>query len=203
MAYTSVATDNFNRADGGLGANWTTAYNGGFLILGNEARSNGSNNDACSLYSGTTFNDAQYSKVTIAQAPTSHYYALGVATRGNQSAGVWRNYAYIGLRDNNERYLARLSGGSPTALQHYTGSGINVGDILQLDSDGSLHSPFQNGSADTLLGTATDSTYASGVPGLSCYNGSTAATVDDWEGGNITAGGTTRPSRMTLLGVGI
>ena len=190
MAYSPVATDNFNRADGGLGANWTTAYNGGFLILGNAARANASgSNDACSLYTGATFAGNHYAKATITAAPVTHYYALGVATRGDQIAGTYHNYAYMGLRDNNERYLARLVGGTPTALQHYTGAGINVGDILQLDADGSLHSPFLNGSADTSLGTATDSTYTGGVPGLHCYNGSTGATVDDWEGGDITTGG--------------
>lgn len=190
MAYTPVATDDFNRADGALGANWTTAYNGGYLILSNEARSNGSSNDACSLYTGASFNDDQYAEATVAQAPLTHYYALGVATRGNLS-GVWRNYLYIGLRDNNERYLARCSNGSATALQHYTGSGINIADVMHLDAEGTLHSPFLNGSADTSLGTSTDATYASGVPGLHCYNGGTGATMDNWVGGNITYGGST------------
>jgi hypothetical protein len=201
MAYTPVATDNFNRADGALGANWTVAYNGGFLVLGNQARSNGSSNDCCSLYTGASFANAQYVKATVAQAPTAHYYALGVATRGNQS-GVWRNYCYIGLRDNNERYLSRISNGTPTTLQYYNGGGIAVNDIMQLDSDGSLHSPFRNGTADTSLGTATDSNYASGVPGLSGYNGSTTATMDDWEGGDITAGGGGTVPLMMLMGIG-
>lgn len=188
MAYTAVATDDFTGADGALGSNWTVAYNGGFLRFGNAARSNGSSNDAASVYSGASFNDNQYSKATVTAAPLTHYYALGVATRGNLS-GVWRLYQFIALRDNNERYLARNSNGTATALQHYTGGGINLNDIMQLDSEASLHSPFINGAADTSLGTATDSTYASGVPGMACYNGSTGATLDDWEGGNITTGG--------------
>jgi len=185
MAYTAVATDDFGRADGGLGSNWTTAYNGGFLVYSNAARSNGSSNDACSFYSGATFNDNQYAKATVVAAPVTHYYALGVATRGSGT----RNYLYIGLRDNNERYLARCNNGTSTALQHYTGAGIAVNDIMQLDSDGSLHSPFLNGVADTSLGTSTDSTYTNGSPGLHCYNGSIDARMDDWEGGNITTGG--------------
>lgn len=185
MAYSTVATDNFNRADGALGASWTTAYNGGFLVYSNAARSNGSNNDACAFYSAATFADNQYAKATVVAAPTAHYYALGVATRASGTT----NYLYIGLRDNNERYLARCNNGTATALQHYTGAGIAVNDIMQLDSDGSLHSPFLNGVADTSLGTSTDSTYASGSPGLHCYNGSIDARMDDWEGGNITTGG--------------
>lgn len=201
MAYTPVATDNFNRADGALGANWTTAYNGGYIILSNEARSNGSSNDACSAYTGATFNDNQYAEATVSSVNASHYYALGVATRCNQS-GVWRNYLYIGLYDNNERYLARCSNGSPTALQHYTGSGIALNDLMHLDSEGTLHSPFLNGSADTSLGTSTDATYSSGVPGLHCYNGSTTSRMDNWVGGNITSGAATFSPRLALLGVG-
>lgn len=202
MAYTPVATDDFNRADGALGADWTTAYNGGYIILGNEARSNGSSNDACSAYTGASFNDDQYVEATVSSVNASHYYAIGVATRCNFSVGVWRNYLNIGLYDNNERYLARCSNGTATALQHYVGSGVAVNDLMHLDSEGSLHSPFLNGSADTLLGTSTDSTYASGVPGLHCYNGSTTSRMDNWVGGNITSGGASIQQLLMMMGMG-
>lgn len=70
---TSVS-DDFNRANGALGANWTETLNGGHTIVSNRARS--AANDAISAYTGTPLSsDDQYSIVT-AVADTHGYGAV-------------------------------------------------------------------------------------------------------------------------------
>ena len=65
-----VATDNFNRADGALGANWAeaaTAYTDNQpVISSNEVMSGGGGSyDNASYWSANSFANAQYSKAKI------------------------------------------------------------------------------------------------------------------------------------------
>lgn len=182
------AIDGFNRSDlASLGGSWTVLNSGGFGVSSNNIYPNCSG-DCGAIWNADAFSDDHYSKYgSITAVNSSGDYALGLSVRGAVSGS--RYYGYIGLSRSAERYLIRNAAGTPTALQHYTGGGISIGNSMELRAVGSLITPMLNGSTDSSLGTATDSTYASGSAGVAGYSASNLLRADDWEGGNITTGG--------------
>lgn len=195
------ATDNFNRSDlVSLGSNWTVLNSGGFGVSSNNLYPNCSG-DCGAIWNADTFADDHYSKLgSITAVNSSGDFALGLSVRGAVSGS--RYYGYIGLPRSAERYLIRNDAGTPTALQHYTGGGVSIGNSMELRAVGSLITPMLNGSTDSSLGTATDSTYASGSAGVAGYSASNLLRADDWEGGNITTGGASVQQLLMMMGMG-
>jgi hypothetical protein len=195
------AIEDFNRDDNvALGTNWTTLNTGGFGVSSNNVYPNCSG-DCGSIWNADSFADDHYAQLgSIVAVNSAGDYAIGVCVRGAVSGA--RYYGYIGLARSAERYLIRNSGGSPTALQHYTGSGISIGDSMELRAVGSLITPILNGSTDSSLGTATDATYSNGSAGLAGYSASNLLRGDNWVGGNITSGGATVQQLLMMMGMG-
>jgi hypothetical protein len=181
------ATDNFNRADGGLGSNWTTQT--GFTapaISGNRVVSGGGYGFA--YWNADVFNDAQYSQVI--------YYTSGgepgVTVRASGSRGYW---LYLASAGSNTTNIFRYDSNGNYSNLAGLGSQIGNGDTGKLTANGSTIEAFKNGVS---IGSVTDTTYSSGSAGIE------AGTLDDWEGGNLGGGGgggSKAPSTLTLMGV--
>jgi hypothetical protein len=85
---------------------------------------------------------------------------------------------------------------SDTDLLTSAGGSVADNDVMLTSSSGSSHTCKLNGT--TVLGPATDSTWATGKLGVAQYR--TGSYIDDWVGYYNSAGGA--PKFLTLLGVG-
>jgi hypothetical protein len=182
-----AASDNFNRANGGLGSNWTQNVNS-WTIESNQARPNTGGSDCLIRWSAEAFDAAQYSQVVIKNPSGTTWY--GVAVRCATSA-VLTCYSYA--CSSSERELAQYINGSWTRLGNSVvgaGSAAN-NDVFKLEANGSSIKPYRNGSLDTSITPTgvSNSNIPSGAIGM-FGNGNVAGGgvgVDDFEGDNIAA----------------
>jgi hypothetical protein len=176
-------TDDFNRANGGLGANWTaqvdTFVTDTLAIVSNQV-TNTVNLDAASLWSADKFANDQYAQCVIA----------------NLNAGSNGGPTVRGQSTGTKRYEFDAGNAAGQTLYYYDGatnwttlasnSGVANGDTIRLEVTGTGLTCKVNG-ATTI--TATDATLSSGAPGLHKNNQATPAnTLDNWLGGPIVFG---------------
>lgn len=185
---TQLASDDFNRADGGLGTNWIgplrpTAPEEIMRIISNEAVRNVSGDDASALYDGSiTWPSDQYSEGNVIGDGTGggSGAGTGLIVRGDVPTGVYyRTVAYVSATNSVEvvKFLP-----AATVL----GADINVawasGDIMRVEASGSTLTIYKNG---TSIGTRTDSSITSGKPGIAYSSAANSTAVDNWEGGSL------------------
>lgn len=185
---TEIASDDFNRANGTLGANWTDINTnwGSFSVLSNQAEGGGLADDcAMAVWAGSgTFSADQYAQVTC--------YGLGY------NGANYRIAACVRINDteaNRDCYLIELvDDGSSTRtirIREYTnGSVANLstttatignGDVIKIQVSGSDITGYLNGDIISAL-TTSDSTLSDGTPGMMLANG---MLLDDWSAGNL------------------
>jgi hypothetical protein len=174
VATTSV-TDDFDRADGALGSNWTTHGVATPAIITNVVYSGTSNTVGYANYSGAAFNDDQYAQVSIASTGSDSSGATcRMDSSGNGYAAVCTNSTTCSL------YL--VTSGSRAYLQS---SYVTVSDItnktLKITCDGQVITGYLDGIA---FDSKTDTTYTTGSPGLTVRNNWTKG-VDNFEAGNL------------------
>lgn len=189
-----TATDDFNRANGSIGANWTVSSGNVFEVDTNRLKhTSASGAGGVARYTATSFPADQYASVKLAVLGN----AVGPVVRAGASQvylfigsapGYWDlvrvNYitvAAVGLASNN-------AGPTPAA-----------GDVLELRAEGTSLRGYVNGA---LIVSATDSVLTSGSPGIMGY-GAAGGTdrVDDFAAGAISLIRTPvlvtqRPSRL-------
>lgn len=186
------ATDTFD-GTGALSANWTVDV-GTFTRTSGVCYSTASTN-ALAYWNADSFAAAQYGKGTISGLVSYDY--IGVSTRCDGSSNGYTNYT-----KDTTAFIVRVDTGSETTLDTDTGTPYSNGDVIGLQSDGSVHTGYNNGSPVTAF-NATDSTYTTGSPGLSGYFNGPASGLTDWEGGNLGAGGGyNKHNNLLLLGAG-
>ena len=186
-ASATSAADNFNRADGGLGANWTAISDGGMAIasqqvIGTAGKTTGD------MWTANTFTSDQYSQVQVTSTPMSGGQWVAAAVR-LQSSG---QTGYVGLYNWNSgspvlEIFKRSGGGWAQLSGAYSSGVLAAGTQLQLTAVGSTISFWQNGVKRL---SVTDSSITGGAPGMMAYGNGTA---DNWSGGNAasyTVGGT-------------
>lgn len=188
---TMVATDNFNRADGGLGANYTT-LDGTLSISSNKVVGGGAGTNL-SMHTATLSND-QYARGVIGDvfAVQSGYGTRLASLRGY----IWRGSAF-------GRIFVRLDSDESFTTLAFLGGGFSAGQEISHESEGSTHRLYSDGPGTSQVGSdVTDGTYGSG--GAGPYVDSTGGASDDFECGNLgtpPAGGSRRVRRMMTLGV--
>lgn len=157
-------SDDFNRADGVIGANWQNGTGLGIVgISGNQAWQSNAGPTSAAMASvattAATFTADQESTVTLAALSSSDF--IGPAVRCNPATGSGYFVTLDGTADSNRR-IRRMSGGVETII-----GAVNLpaatNDVYVLRAVGTTISVFRNGS---LLDQVTDSTHASGQPGL-------------------------------------
>lgn len=174
-----ASLDDFNRADGSLGSNWTTVTSMDPLaVAGNECIGTNSGSHNVAYWSANSFDDDQFSEMTVGAAavgPGTTYWGPVVRAQvGAQSFYVmYVNNSAVGVT------IYRWQAGSATQID---GGGVaptvaTPGDVLRLEIVGNALTAYVNGVARA---TATDSTFASGYPGINIFRDGTA---DNWTGG--------------------
>jgi hypothetical protein len=211
---TSQATDDFNRANGALGANWTLANDsditGDVEVISNEVGVTGASGGPtfCMQYTGVSFPKSQYSKIKIAAKETaindrsrvgvfvrmtgdSFYNFTG--TPGAQ-AQFWYIRYFSGWDSTNKLYTI-----SKVVAFGYDGSPPDVGDTIELRAVGNVLSAYING--ESVL-SGTDNSLSGGTPGFQMHGKTTGGLpvaspderLDDWEGGLVSQGAVTVPA---------
>jgi hypothetical protein len=171
-------TDDFNRANGGLGANWTVQLGSNMAIVDNAVKTTTTDTDQFAVWNGAgTFADNQYSKIKV----KANVHASIVTVRSSGSAGT--TTCYWARKDGvhkfvNNVYSAVGSSGDIT---------VNIDDVLELRVTGANPATLQRYVNGVAAGTAvTDSDIDSGgKPGLGQYTTGFEAISDDWEGGSL------------------
>ena len=180
------ASDDFNRADGGLGSNWTAMSGGGLAISSQVAvGTSGSGGDTGDIWTGSSFGSDQFSQITLTSAQPTGGQWIAAAVRA-QNSGL---SAYAGLYfwnyGNPELMLFKRSSGNWTQLGGVYSSGVlPAGMQLQVKAAGLTISFIENGVQRL---SVTDTSLTGGAPGIMA-SGPTAA--DNWSGGSATGSAT-------------
>lgn len=187
-------SDNFDRANGGLGANWTTAagYGGDLQISGNTVVTDNQDSDRCAYWNAPGATADQWSEVTLG-APTdsaNHGYGPAVRIDGALNTTCYRitgNAAGWDLiRDywtTSQQWSRIGQGASPT---------FAAGDRLKISVVGNVIRVYKN---DSEFANYTDSNLTEGNVGI--YYSSTdtsGASILEWTGDYY------QPSNITPLG---
>lgn len=182
-----LASDAFTRANGGLGANWTTITGEGSpQISTNRVRTTAVGTDSEARYSAVSFPNDQYSQVAIITS-SSNSTGAGAIARASNSANTWYG-AYGKNLGSATLTVVKCVAGAHSNLTS-AGKTIASGDIVRIEASGTSISGYINGVLQS--GPTTDSAIASGDAGVVVFAdaGTTAdAELDDWEGGDFTSG---------------
>jgi len=175
------ATDDFNRANGPLGSNWTGSVGGDLAITSNYV-------------SGAAGQDS--SMYWSADAPDADHYAQCKLL--NQGIGIFRgplcrvsatDWVALDAVEQSRWDIEWYNGGSWTVI----GSSYNVApatnDIAKITTEGTTFKAFINGTER--ISGSNGSAPSSGYGGLYIYSNSSS--LDDFEVGNLGAGGPVVP----------
>ena len=179
-ATSSTPTDDFNRADGGLGANWSAVSDGALSISSQAVL--GTSATAGDIRVGETYAGDQSSQVEVTSTQLSGGQWIGPAVR--MQPGGQDLYLGIYFWNNGTQQLRLYKRSAGTWIQ--LGSSFNSGALpagtqLKLTAIGSTISFLQNGLARV---TATDSTVIGGAPGIMTFG---TAKADNWVGGGASS----------------
>lgn len=172
------ATDNFNRADGSPGANWTAvtlaAQSGGMTIVSN-ALGSVIDNYGAAIWTADTLANNQYAQAVL--TPYASYCGPVVRASAGLDGYMWNpNFGADGR-------LYRVDDGGLTQLV----SGLSIpanGSTCRLEAESSTLRVYDDGAQ---VGTdTTDATYASGTGGL--WAGGSYYFNDDFEMGDLAGG---------------
>ena len=179
-----AVSDNFNRANGGLGLNWAKpvpASEQTLVIANNQVTPDIENAHCYAYWTRDTFSQDQYSQVRMSNVGPWN----GVIARA-QSA-IDRFYIAFVFGANDYRIYLRKDG-LYYSLKTGTTETWLVGDIIGLEAAG--FNPVQltllrNGNP-VLTYTDTTENLVGGGPGIGIFSPSgDNLAIDDWEGGNL------------------
>jgi chitodextrinase len=184
----ALASDNFDRPNGGPGANWTVIDSDPRIVNQHLQETNTTDgNDSIAIYTALTWPADQYSQLTV-QAATSHSgCAAIVRTKNDPVIEMYFVYVVGPLGPRAQLVLAKF-------VRHVYAElwssvlPVNAGDVVYLSASGTTLTVKLNG---TTLTTQTDgSITAAGYPGIDVtdYDGRGApgdGQCDNWEGGAV------------------
>lgn len=175
---TQIASDNFNRADGPIGANWTTYAAAGLQIASNlvEATTTGRNG---AFWNANAFNADQYSEITIAGTAGAIAPTVRCSTAGGENG--YEAYFSGTFGSAGTMFFQRSVAGAVTNVSNVAAT-ISVGDVVRIQAVGTTITIYKNG---VIILTAQDTNLTSGSPGIFTQsNPITNAQASLWAGGN-------------------
>ena len=178
-----AASDDFNRADGRLGANWTKplASQNNLVIVNNQVGVDVEDSHNYAFWSADSFSQDQYSQVRIGNVGPWN----GVIARAQPF--IDRFYMAFVFGPNDYRIYLRKDGLYYSLTTGSTETWV-TGDIIGLEAAGL--NPVQltllrNGNP-VLTYTDTTENLVGGSPGIGIYSPSgDHLAIDDWEGGDL------------------
>ena len=187
------ASDNFDRADGALGSNWTTVSGTGApQIVSNTLRVRTAGALSSAYWSASTFSSDQFAQASLPNSSGTQY-GPGIAVRLSGSKGY---FLWYGNSSNTVSLWRMDSSSSETLLKQSASLTVSPSsDVWKIQAVGSTISGYQNGK---LVVQATDANITSGSPGVWLYYSSNQ--IDNWSGGDVTTA-TTYPIGGTVSGL--
>lgn len=200
MARSKIAEDLFDRADGVIGADWSYIRLSSFQptapsITGQRVRPHaaGSNYQVMRWNGAGTFSDDQYAKVSIENFTfQSADYRAGVVVRCSADTDANADYYAFWVQDDGgassrTSKLVKVVNGALTELDSRVGAWASD-DTVSLEVEGTTLRAYKN---DVELFSVDDPDITTGKPGF-LVAGGPSARADNWEGGDVVAGGATR-----------
>jgi hypothetical protein len=191
------ASDDFNRANGALGANWTQQITGtSLVIVSNHAEANTSATSTWAFYTTGTWANDQESSATITCGDSSYE---GVSVRMSGVDAASNNYTYVTDCSSASQIQKRVAG-----VDTNLSVGLSIpasGSVIKLRAVGTTLTAYDDGVS---IGSIGDADLASGKPGIFQYSsGGGSSWLDDWLGADVGGGGGGgTPCLRALLGVG-
>jgi hypothetical protein len=183
---TDLATDEFNRADGSLGPNWSDMSDGGLTISSDQVVGVNAAANSGDIRTAEAYGSDQYSQIQITSTQLSGGQWIGPAIRAQNEGQNLYTGIYWWNNGNPVLMLFKRVGGNWTLLgTTYVSGALVTGTTLQLSVIGSSLTLFENGAA---VITATDSSLTGGAPGIIAYG---AAAAGSWAGGDDTTASAT------------
>src|SRR5689334_10734023 len=181
----TLASDDFNRADGALGVGWT-AISDGSMSISSQAVIGKAGATTGEIRTGETYPSDQFSQIQVTSTPLSGGQWAAAAVRVQNSGQNGYAGLYYWNFGSPELMLFKRSNGAWTQLGATYNSGtLAAGTQLRLVATGSTISFLQNGVQRI---SVTDTSFTGGSPGIMAFGNSTA---DNWSGGSSFAGGAT------------
>ena len=177
----TVASDDFSRADGGLGAGWTDFAEGRLSLSSQQVV--GSTGTAGDIRTGESYASDQYSQIELTSTQLSGGEWIGPAVR--TQAGGQNTYLGLYFWNNGSpelRLYKRLAGAWTQLGASYPSGPLTAGTQLRLVAIGSTISFLQDGITRI---SVTDSSLSGGAPAIAAYG---PATADNWTGANTSTG---------------
>lgn len=180
---TSFVSDNFNRADGELGPNWTVdpTWGGGLSISGNKVVTPTS---GAHYWTANSFGPDQYSQIKLT-GPIGTW--SGLMVRGNPRPAPF--------------YLVRVTAGGTDLYSSFNGvfsqlahnpTVFATGDVVKFAvrtaTRNTAHLTVYRNGIEVFSYDDAISFIPGGQPGISLRDGLTGMSLDDWEGGELTGG---------------
>lgn len=201
---TSPVLDNFNRANGGAGSNWSVMKPTSFAsmnVSGNQAVDSSSSLYAWNYWKPSTFGPDSEAYVTIANYVSTDTIRIGARVSGAGTSS-YSGY-YVSVSSSGVWSIIRVTnGGSPTTLATGPSLGLASGQRIGIQVIGSVITAWR----DTGSGwqqvmsydTSGDATRYTAAGNIALeFKGST---VDDFGGGTVGGGGGgTSPPTNTAL----
>ena len=178
-ASATTVSDNFDRADGALGSNWTTVSGTGApQIVSNTLRVGTAGALSSAYWSASTFSSDQFAQASLPNSSGTQY-GPGIAVRLSGSKGY---FLWYGNSSNTVSLWRMDSSSSGTLLKQSASLTVSPSsDVWKIQAVGSTISGYQNGK---LVVQATDANIKSGSPGVWLYYSSNQ--IDNWSGGDVT-----------------
>ena len=171
------ASDDFNRADGGLGPNWTAISDGGMSISSQQVAGSAGATTG-DVRTAESYPSDQYAKVEVTSTQLTGGQWVGPAVRvqgGGQNG-------YLGIYFWNfgspEMVLYERDAGNWTQLGSYNSGALVAGTQLELEAVGNTIAFLENGVQRV---SVTDGSFTGGGPGMMAFG---SADADNWAGGN-------------------
>ena len=187
----SAVSDDFNRADGGLGSGWTAVSDGG-MSISSQAVAGSAGATTGDIRTAETYGSDQYSQVEVTSTQLTGGQWVGPAVRCNQRAERLRRHLLLEFRQPGADAIREERGRLDAARRGYVTGPLAAGTQLRLTAVGSTISFLANGVQQM---SVTDSTLHRRRAG---HHGLRHPTADNWSGGErrLGAGTSTRSAGL-------
>jgi hypothetical protein len=172
------ASDDFNRAAGSLGPDWTAIRDGGLSISPHAVT--GGSGLAGDIWTAGAFTSDQYSQIEVTSTQLTRGQWIGAAVRAqNGGQDAYAGIYYWNAGGQPELGLFKRSAGSWAQLGSYSSGPLAAGTQLRIIAVGSTIVFLENGVQRL---SVSDSSLSGGAPGIMIYGTGTAG---GWSGGDV------------------
>ena len=172
------AYDNFNRANGAPGANWSGSVGGDLTITSQQIGGASSFVDNSMYWSADTPDNDQYAQLKMVNPDVGEFtgpFVRGSATDWVFLDGYGTGYDIEWYNSNSWTVIGSLYGTAPAN-----------GDISRIEAEGTEFRGYVNGGVAKITGS-NGSAPASGRGGIYIYDSDPPGRADDFEVGNLAA----------------